>query len=55
MIVALDMYVNVSPITWTRESYVDPSSKKAFIRTRNVRDRGNYLYIDGTYCMDTSI
>ncbi|KAI9320168.1 hypothetical protein BX666DRAFT_2151466 [Dichotomocladium elegans] len=42
----MDMYVNVSPITWTRESHTDPSSKKTFIRARNVRDQGNFLYID---------
>ncbi|KAI8143386.1 hypothetical protein BJV82DRAFT_92680 [Fennellomyces sp. T-0311] len=42
----MDMYVTVSPITWTRESYSDPSSKKAFVRSRNGRDQGNFLYID---------
>ena len=43
----IDMYITVSPITWTRESYSDPSSKKAFLRSRNGRDQGNFLYIDG--------
>ncbi|KAI9269315.1 hypothetical protein BDA99DRAFT_348390 [Phascolomyces articulosus] len=42
----MDMYITVSPITWTRESYSDPSSKKAFVRSRNGRDQGNFLYID---------
>ncbi|KAI9492938.1 hypothetical protein BDB00DRAFT_872979 [Zychaea mexicana] len=42
----MDMYITVSPITWTRESYTDPSSKKAFVRSRNGRDQGNFLYID---------
>lgn len=41
------MYINVSPITWTRETYSDPSSKRSFMRTRTVRDQGNFLYIDG--------
>ncbi|KAI7885245.1 hypothetical protein K492DRAFT_204108 [Lichtheimia hyalospora FSU 10163] len=42
----MDMYINVSPITWTRETYSDPSSKRSFMRTRTVRDQGNFLYID---------
>lgn len=51
------MYINVSPITWTRETYSDPSSKRSFMRTRTVRDQGNFLYIDGNAsfsCRDSS-
>lgn len=42
------MYINVSPITWTRESHPD-RSKRIPYRTKNTRDQGNFLYIDGNH------
>ncbi|CAO3600899.1 unnamed protein product [Absidia cylindrospora] len=43
----MDMYVTFSPITWTRESNRDPTTRHRHSKMKNARDPGNYLYIDG--------
>jgi hypothetical protein len=42
-----DLYVNISPITVSRDSNPNPQSKEGFFRIKNARDPKNYLYIDG--------
>ncbi|KAI8069940.1 hypothetical protein BC940DRAFT_271416 [Gongronella butleri] len=44
----MDLYVTISPITWTRDSSLDPSARRSNFRTKNARDPKNYLYIDET-------
>lgn len=46
--VYLDMYLNISPITLSRDSNPNPQSKEGFFRIKNARDPKNYVYIDGT-------
>ena len=45
--VYMDLYVNISPITASRDSNSNPQSKQEFFRIKNARDPKNYLYIDG--------
>ncbi|EPB81388.1 hypothetical protein HMPREF1544_11901 [Mucor circinelloides 1006PhL] len=45
--VYLDMYLNISPITLSRDSNPNPQSKEGFFRIKNARDPKNYVYIDG--------
>ncbi|KAG2229708.1 hypothetical protein INT48_004225 [Thamnidium elegans] len=45
--VYLDLYVNISPITLSRDSNPNPQTKEGFFRIKNARDPKNYLYIDG--------
>ncbi|KAG2212468.1 hypothetical protein INT46_008005 [Mucor plumbeus] len=42
-----DMYLNISPITLSRDSNPNPQSKEGFFRIKNARDPKNYVYIDG--------
>ncbi|KAI9307239.1 hypothetical protein BJ944DRAFT_238031 [Cunninghamella echinulata] len=44
----MDMYVTISPITWTRDSNPNTSLKRNNFRMKNARDPRNYLYIDET-------
>ncbi|CAO3695982.1 unnamed protein product [Umbelopsis ramanniana] len=39
----MDMHVNFSPLTWTRET--EPNPQRAPFKTKNARDSRNYLYI----------
>lgn len=41
------MYVNISPITLSRDIAPNPQPKEGFFRIKNNRDPKNYLYIDG--------
>ncbi|KAF7732780.1 hypothetical protein EC973_000053 [Apophysomyces ossiformis] len=43
----MDMHVNISPITWTRDSNPNPNTKRGPFRVKNARDTRNYIYIDG--------
>ncbi|KAI8885057.1 hypothetical protein K501DRAFT_284510 [Backusella circina FSU 941] len=45
--VYLDLYVNISPITISRDSNPSTQLKQTFFRTKNARDPKNYVYIDG--------
>jgi hypothetical protein len=45
--VYLDLYVNISPITISRDSNPNPQAKAGFFRIKNARDPKNYVYIDG--------
>lgn len=40
-----DLYVNSSPLTWTREG--GAMVRKEKFKTKNMKDTQNYLYIDG--------
>ncbi|KAI8339604.1 hypothetical protein BC941DRAFT_254942 [Chlamydoabsidia padenii] len=44
----MDMYVTISPITWTRDSNPNTTTKRGNFRMKNARDPRNYLYIDET-------
>ncbi|KAJ2957271.1 hypothetical protein NQZ79_g6974 [Umbelopsis isabellina] len=40
----MDMHVNFSPLTWTRET--EPNPQRAPFKTKNARDSRNYLYVN---------
>ncbi|KAI8376427.1 uncharacterized protein BYT42DRAFT_386187 [Radiomyces spectabilis] len=44
----MDMHVNISPITWTRDSNPNPCKKQAPFRIKNARDPRNFIFIDET-------
>ncbi|CAO3595340.1 unnamed protein product [Absidia cylindrospora] len=44
----MDMYVTISPITWTRDSNPNPTARRGHFKMKNARDPRNYLYIDET-------
>ncbi|ORZ07569.1 hypothetical protein BCR42DRAFT_150196 [Absidia repens] len=44
----MDMYVTISPITWTRDSNPNPTTRRGHFKMKNARDPRNYLYIDET-------
>ncbi|KAI8065374.1 uncharacterized protein B0P05DRAFT_589949 [Gilbertella persicaria] len=45
--VYMDLYLNISPITMSRDSNPNPQFKQGYLRIKNARDPKNYLYIDG--------
>ncbi|KAG0173076.1 hypothetical protein DFQ30_008982 [Apophysomyces sp. BC1015] len=47
-LVMIDMYVSISPVTWTRDSNPNPNTKRGPFRLKNARDTRNYIYIDDT-------
>ncbi|KAI8968020.1 hypothetical protein BDF20DRAFT_203466 [Mycotypha africana] len=45
--VYLDMYLNISPITISRDSNPTSQSTEGLFRIKNARDPKNYVYVDG--------
>lgn len=45
--ILIDMYMNISPITLSRNIASAPQPKAGFFRVKDERDPKNYIYIDG--------
>ncbi|KAI8344725.1 hypothetical protein BC941DRAFT_508242 [Chlamydoabsidia padenii] len=42
-----DMYVTISPLTWTRDCNPNPTTRRSQFKIKNGRDPHNFLYVDG--------
>jgi hypothetical protein len=48
-----DMYITISPLTWTRDCNPNPTTRRSQYKMKNGRDPRNFLYVDGK-CRSTT-